>query len=93
MRILPVAYYIYYRDITDNQEIYNIVKQVSSITHAHEVSILGCYIYVKFVLELLDGKEKIEAYENIGQLDYSMFSNIAIDKYSRILKDNIELCN
>ena len=90
MRILPVAYYIYYRDITDNQEIYNIVKQVSSITHAHEVSILGCYIYVKFVLELLDGKEKIEAYENIGQLDYSMFSNIAIDKYSRILKDNIQ---
>lgn len=90
MRILPVAYYIYYRDITDNQEIYNIVKQVSSITHAHEVSILGCNIYVKFVLELLDGKEKIEAYENIGQLDYSMFSNIAIDKYSRILKDNIQ---
>lgn len=31
-----------------------------------------------------------EAYENIGQLDYSMFSNIAIDKYSRILKDNIQ---
>ncbi len=61
MRILPIAYYIYYKDVTDNQEIYNIVKQVSSITHAHEVSILGCYIYVRLALELLNGKNKTVA--------------------------------
>lgn len=90
MRILPVAYYIYYKDVTDNQEIYNIVKQVSSITHAHEVSILGCYIYVRFALELLNGKDKIEAYNNIKKLDYSMFNSATIDKYGRILKDNIQ---
>lgn len=90
MRILPVAYYIYYKDITDNQEIYNIVKQVSSITHAHEVSILGCYIYVRFALELLNGKDKVEAYNNIKKLDYSIFSSTTIDKYSRILNNNIQ---
>lgn len=90
MRILPVAYYIYYKDVTDNQEIYNIVKQVSSITHAHEVSILGCYIYVRLALELLNGKDKIEAYNNIKKLDYSMFSSTTIDKYSRILNNNIQ---
>ena len=102
MRILPVAYYIYYRDITDNQEIYNIVKRVSSITHAHEVSILGCYIYVKFVLELLDGKDKIEAYENTvaactgGLLGlYYGIGNIK-DKWKQELKKYdyiIELCD
>lgn len=93
MRILPIAYYIYYKDVTDNQEIYNIVKQVSSITHAHEVSILGCYIYVRFALELLNGKDKVEAYNNIKKLDYSMFSSTIIDKYNRILNDNIQNLN
>ena len=93
MRILPIAYYIYYKDITDNQEIYNIVKQVSSITHAHEVSILGCYIYVRFALELLNGKDRVEAYNNIKKLDYSMFSSTIIDKYNRILNDNIQNLN
>ena len=93
MRILPIAYYIYYKNITDSQEIYNMVKQVSSITHAHEVSILGCYIYVRFALELLKRKDKIEAYNNIKKLNYSMFSSTTIDKYSRILKDNIQNIN
>lgn len=90
MRMLPIAYYIYLKNIKSDTEIYNIVKQVSSITHAHEISILGCYIYVRFTLELLEGKDKIEAYYTIQQLDYSMFSNVNIDKYSRILKDNIQ---
>lgn len=90
MRILPIAYYVFYKDIKDTKEIYNMVKSVSSITHAHEISILGCYIYVRFVLELLNGKDKYEAYKNIQNLDYSFFNNETIDKYSRILKDNIQ---
>lgn len=90
MRMLPIAYYIYYKNITDNQKIYNIVKQVSSITHAHEISILGCYIYVRYVIELLKGKDKVEAYNNIKELNYSMFSSNSIGKYRRILKGNIQ---
>ena len=93
MRILPIAYYIYYKNITDEQEIYTLVKQVSSITHAHEVSILGCYIYVRFALELLVGKDKFEAYKKIQKLDYSMFSNETINRYTRILCDNIQNIN
>ena len=58
MRMIPIAYYIYYKKIKDDKEIYNIVKDVSSITHRHEVSILGCYIYVSFILGLLNGLEK-----------------------------------
>lgn len=90
MRILPIAYYIYNKKITDNQKIYNIVKEVSSITHAHEISILGCYIYVQFALELLNGHDKIATYKSIQNQDYSMFSNDTIKKYSRILNNDIQ---
>lgn len=90
MRILPVAYYIYYNDIIDSQEIYNIVKQVSSITHAHEISVLGCYIFVRYTLLLLDGKDKIQAYKELQNVDYKMFSDYSLSKYSRILKGNIQ---
>ena len=38
---------------------------------------------------LLDGKDKIEAYKKLQQLDYSMFSDYVISKYNRILKLNI----
>lgn len=90
MRILPIAYYIYYNGITDNQEIYNLVKQVSSITHAHEISVLGCYIYVRYILLLLDGKDKIQAYKELKDIDYNMFSDYSLSKYNRFLKDNIQ---
>ena len=90
MRILPIAYYIYNKKIVDDKEIYNIVKKVSSITHAHEISILGCYIYVMFSLELLKGKDKLESYKNVQKIDYSIFSQNTIDRFNRILKDNIQ---
>lgn len=89
MRILPIAYYIYYRNIKDNKKIYKIVKDVSSITHAHEVSVLGCYIYVIYTLSLLEEKNKNKAYMTIKESDYSMFSENALNKYSRILKNDI----
>ena len=90
MRMLPVAYYIYYNNIIKDEEIYNIVKEVSSITHAHEISILGCYIYVRYVIELLNGKDRIYAYKNIQNLNYNMFNENTVNKYERILKDNIK---
>ena len=89
MRMLPIAYYIYYKQIKDDNIIYEIIREVSSITHAHEISVLGCYIYVRYCLLLLDGKDKIEAYKKLQQLDYSMFSEYTICKYNRILKANI----
>ena len=52
-----MAYYIYYNNIKESEKIYNIVKQVSSITHAHDISILGCYIYVRFVVEGIEDSQ------------------------------------
>lgn len=88
MRILPVALYSYSKNLSD-KEIINLTNDISSLTHNHDTSKLGCYIYVKFVIALLQGKSKEEAYELIQKLDYSMYDKNSIEKYNRILNNNI----
>jgi ADP-ribosylglycohydrolase len=88
MRILPIAYYAYYKQLTD-VEILKLVKDVSSITHKHEISILGCYIYVRYVICLLGGKSKEKSYNIIKKLDYSNFKEPSVMSYERILKHDI----
>ena len=92
MRMLPIAYYCYLKSLEDT-EILKIVKEVSSITHRHQISILGCYIYVRLAMELLKGKELLQAYQEIKKLDYSYFTEDTICKYERILNSNIGLYN
>lgn len=88
MRISPMVYYCYSKNMDDN-EIYKYVKMVSSITHKHEVSILGCYIYVLFGIELLKGKTITQAYEIIKHKNYEMFSKESKERYVRILENDI----
>ncbi|MCX4303393.1 MAG: ADP-ribosylglycohydrolase family protein [Clostridia bacterium] len=88
MRMLPIAYYCFSKDLKED-EILKIVNDVSSITHKHEVSVLGCYIYVLFAIELLKGKSLKEAYETIRKLSYTKFSSNIKDKYKRILNKDI----
>ena len=52
MRILPLINFCYAKKM-NNADIYKVVRDVSSITHRHEISIMGCYIYVLFGIELL----------------------------------------
>ena len=53
MRILPIAYYLYtHKELN----LYDVVKEVSSITHAHDRSVLGCAIYVHIAISIIDGK-------------------------------------
>ncbi|ORX79819.1 ADP-ribosylglycohydrolase [Anaeromyces robustus] len=89
MRILPIAFYCYYQSIDDENKILEFVKNVSSITHGHEISIMGCYIYVQYIINLLKGKNKYESYTFIQNLDYSMFQNQTQMVYERLLKNNI----
>ena len=46
-------------------DVLEIVKNVSSITHGHEISILGCYMYTIYAIRLLCGDGKYDAYEYI----------------------------
>jgi ADP-ribosylglycohydrolase len=62
MRILPLIFYIKDKNITLR---FQIIKEVSAITHAHIRSVLGCFIYTEFALQLLAGHEKYIAYRNM----------------------------
>ena len=88
MRMLPVALYCHYKDL-NNGEVLNVVSDLSAITHPHEISIMGCYIYVKYIMFLLDGKDKLEAYNMLKGLDYNDFTKETTEVYSRILKQYI----
>lgn len=89
MRILPLVYYCYAKNM-DNREIYETVKKVSSITHAHEISIMACYIYVKYGMEFLNNKNLVQAYETVKNISYSeYFSEATIVRFDRILKEDI----
>lgn len=89
MRILPIAYYCYYNKLKE-EKIFEVVKDVSSLTHAHEISVFGCYIYVNYIIKLLEGKDKFESYNLIKLIDCSMFTEESLEVYKRILKEDIE---
>lgn len=89
MRMLPLALYAHYRKI-DEEEIYRLTNELSSLTHAHKIACLGSYIYVRYVVYLLEGLDPMTAYQKIQGLDYSLFKEEALNKYDRILKADIK---
>lgn len=90
MRILPIALYAYSKNL-DDISIRKLVNEVSSLTHAHEVGRLGCYIFLQFIICLLKGNTKDEAYKHIQDLDYRSFTMDSINQYTRILDEQIEV--
>ena len=89
MRILPLVYYCFAKKMNE-KEIYEVVKNVSSITHGHEISVMGCYIYVMYGMELLNNKNLVQAYKKIKNIKYNTyFTEETIKRYERILKKNI----
>ncbi len=89
MRMMPIALYAYYHQL-DNNAIFEIVKNTSSITHANEKSVLGCYIYVQYILKLIETNNLQESYNYIKTLNYQLFfSEDNIKIYERILKKDI----
>lgn len=92
MRILPMAYYFKENQATD-LEISRVVNDLSSITHAHELSCLGCYLYTKFALFLLEGKSFEESYQELQKVDVSMYSDTSKDAYKRVLSGELANIN
>jgi ADP-ribosyl-[dinitrogen reductase] hydrolase len=62
MRILPLLFYIHDKPI---HERFELTKQVSSITHGHIRSVIACFYYLEFALQIMEGKEKFEIYNNL----------------------------
>lgn len=64
MRILPLLFYIKDFDI---QKRYETVSDVSSLTHGHIRSVISCFYYLEYALELLKGSDKQTAYANTAK--------------------------
>lgn len=58
MRILPLSFYTFNMPICERFEI---VKNVSSLTHRHMRSVIACSIYIELVCNLLNGLDKEKA--------------------------------
>ncbi|WP_264553100.1 ADP-ribosylglycohydrolase family protein [Flavobacterium sp. N2038] len=92
MRILPLVFYL--QKEKDIEVIYQKVKAVSSITHAHFRSVFACFIYVVYCLEILKDKDKFEAYKEMQNvvsrfLESKEFNPVEIGLFERILKNDI----
>ncbi len=88
-RMIPVAFYLYYTK-SRNYDIYSVVKNVTSITHQNEIAIMASYIFTRYVLFLLHGKDKLASYSMLKSLDYTLyFKNETIKEFDNILKNNV----
>jgi ADP-ribosyl-[dinitrogen reductase] hydrolase len=96
MRILPLVFYL--QKENDIEVIYQKVKEVSSVTHAHFRSVFACFIYVIYCLEILKDKEKFEAYKNMKLvlsefLKDKSFNPVEIALFDKILENDISKYN
>jgi ADP-ribosylglycohydrolase len=60
MRIAPLVFHVTGKP---QEERFEIVREVSAITHAHPISILACIIYAEYLIKLLQGGDKYTAFE------------------------------
>jgi ADP-ribosyl-[dinitrogen reductase] hydrolase len=91
MRIMPLLFYI--RDL-DIEKRYEIIKDVSSLTHGHIRSVIACFYYLEFALELLKGRDKQTAYSNTAKTvhEFIVSKRIVqneINLFAPLLQDDI----
>lgn len=92
MRILPLAYTL---DGLPEEDKFERVRLVSSITHAHIRSVVSCYIYVKYIEKLIETADKEQAYIQMQHEVKDLLDHKITDEeykfFSRILDDNISI--
>jgi len=64
MRTLPLAYLFHFQNISEDKK-YQITKEVSAITHAHPLSVVSCYIYIDFALQVLQNKSIQDSFQTV----------------------------
>lgn len=100
MRIAPLPFYLlkeYGENAMEKAEAFNLIHNISSLTHGHEISLLGCDIYCSIMIEILKGtKNKVEIQGNALPYIGSYIQNhpefeYAVSKYNRLF--NIDFKN
>jgi ADP-ribosyl-[dinitrogen reductase] hydrolase len=80
MRILPLLFYIKGKPISEQFEI---VWEVSSLTHRHIRAAMSCLIYLKLAENILDGMNKETAYKLMRDQILSFWDEIDFDMDER----------
>ncbi|MFS4448016.1 ADP-ribosylglycohydrolase family protein [Maribacter sp. 2307UL18-2] len=93
MRILPLYYVLKDKVI---EEEFNLIWEVSALTHGHIRSAISCLIYLVIIDELMNGREKQIAYQNTRERITKFFTlrEIAereVQVFNRIIKNDIQL--
>lgn len=88
MRISPIVFHV--KDLP-LEERFDIVKQVSAITHAHSQSVISCQIYNEILNNILNGDNIRTAYENMKPLVKEFYSNQErkLEPFERVLEQDI----
>ena len=90
MRILPFVYYLEFNNFSDEEKT-TLINQASSLTHAHEISCLGCKIYADYISLLLNNVDKFVALELLKKINYNeYYSNESLKEYARILNGDLK---
>lgn len=92
MRILPLAFYL--QHVEDKEYKYQVIHDVSKITHAHPRSILACSIYVEYALLLLKGFTLQDAFDSMRNNILNFFCeketySLELEFFKRILTENL----
>lgn len=86
MRILPFSLYCIENELSEEDTV-NIINSASSLTHAHDISKMGCFIYTEFLRCLKATRNPKLAHTYICSIDYrKYFSQEAIDAYSKLIR-------
>ncbi len=87
-RMIPIAIYSYYKKL-NQEETLSIVKDVTYLTNKNEINVIGDFIYVNYLLNIIHGKDKYAAINMLKSLNYDLFEEEHLAKYERILKGDI----
>lgn len=99
MRILPISIYLHYTD----HQVFEVISNISSMTHAHIYSVLSCVIYTVLINEYLKEFDTKKAYFNTQRVIKKILdddSNKALgdledlkQKFNRIIYNDISVLN
>ena len=94
MRILPIAFYIkkyFDSKLFENNEVINIIYNVSSLTHGHKRSLIACVIYTAIALNIINGMDIENSIDKALKDSHSYYKNEKeINYYNRIFESNFK---
>jgi len=88
IRMIPLSLYCHVKRYRQDK-VYDLVKRVSSITNSSEDSFIACFILVNFIMNILNGKDKLASLSMVKCQDYSFFNQDKLSKFDRILNSDL----